>query len=204
MTGAFKGGAAAVHGRRQCNWRGTAAPGAAAPASARRLHDVIEFPEFHLMRQLLIATALGLGAGLAGHTAMGAGPDGELQAVKSTSPLEQNESAGSEECTRGTSGFVPGSSVSVRRLIGMRVTNPINEQIGEVSDLIVDQCGRIKTVVVYVGGFLGVGGHRVHIGLDKVRVRSPGPATGMVIMVRETRDHILNNRRAPSSGGNHE
>ena len=151
---------------------------------------------FLLMRVLLIPIALALGAGVPGEAAMGNEPGGGgVVSANSAGPPEQGDSAPSG-CGRGTPGIGLGSTVSVQRLIGMRVTNPINEQIGEVSDLIVDQCGRIVTVVVRVGGFLGVGGRQIHIALDEVRVRSRETPAGMVILVRETRDHILSEDRA--------
>lgn len=150
------------------------------------------------MRYLLIVPALALVAGLIPGAVMGADPDAELQGVGSDAPVRQGGSTVPGGCEQG--GVVPisGSTLSVQRLIGMPVTNPINEEIGEVSDLILDQCGRIKVMIVHVGGFLGFGGRHVRVALDKLWIRSPENSAGMVIMVRQTREHILSSQNAAS------
>lgn len=152
------------------------------------------------MRYLLIVPALTLAAGLIPQTATGADPEAAPQVVDSDAPARQDGSTASGDCEQG--GVVPiaGSALSVQRLIGMPVTNPINEEIGEVSDLIVDQCGRIKVMIVHVGGFMGFGGRDVRIALDKLWIRSPEHSAGMVIMVRQTREHILSSQSAVSQG----
>lgn len=150
------------------------------------------------MRYLLIVPALALAAGLLPRAVTGADPDAEPQVVDSDAAVRQDGSTVSGDCEQG--GVVPisGSAVSVQRLIGMPVTNPINEEIGEVSDLILDQCGRIKVMIVHVGGFMGIGGRDVRIALDKLWIRSPEQSAGMVIMVRQTRKHILSSQNAVS------
>lgn len=49
------------------------------------------------------------------------------------------------------------------KLIGRDVYNLQNEDIGEVSDLIIDNGKTIKAIVVSVGGFLGIGERNVAI-----------------------------------------
>lgn len=114
---------------------------------------------------------------------------------------DQRSDPGQRECGPAISGFTPGAAVSARRLIGVRVTNPINEEIGEVADLIVDGCGRIDVLVVRVGGFLGFGGRRVHVPAADVRVRPLGDSDDLVVMVRDTRDHIVGNAATASRNG---
>lgn len=147
------------------------------------------------MRYLLLVPTLALAAGLIPRVAPGADPDAELQAVGSDAPVvRQDGSPVPANCEQG--GVVPisSSTLSVQRLIGMPVTNPINEEIGELSDVILDQCGRIEVLIVHVGGFLGFGGRHVRIALDKLWIRSPEHSAGMVIMVKQTREHILSSQ----------
>jgi len=54
-------------------------------------------------------------------------------------------------------------------LEGLDVYNNNNEKIGDVSELIVDNTGRIQAVVIGVGGFLGLGERNVAIPFDQVR-----------------------------------
>lgn len=104
-------------------------------------------------------------------------------------------------CGAGSGGVVSDSAVSVRRLIGMRVTNPIREEIGEVSDLVIDQCGRIERIVVHAGGFLGFGGRNVHLSLDQVRIRSSESSEELVVVVRQTREYIMSEENTVSGSG---
>lgn len=58
----------------------------------------------------------------------------------------------------GRPASTPGSLVLADKLVGMRVDNPQDQNIGKVDELIVDlPAGRVVQVVVSTGGFLGVG-----------------------------------------------
>lgn len=144
------------------------------------------------MRHVLAATALVIGGQIAGHGVMAAEPDAGGRSVAPGSTAGQEGAAAVERCRQGPPRVISGSTVSVQRLIGMRVTNPINEDIGEVADLIIDECGRIESVVVRVGGFLGIiGGRNVKLSLEQVRIRSPNGSRATVVVVRQTRDRIM-------------
>ena len=43
------------------------------------------------------------------------------------------------------------------KLIGMKIYNSKNENIGQVAELLLDHSGGVEAVVISVGGFLGVG-----------------------------------------------
>jgi sporulation protein YlmC with PRC-barrel domain len=49
------------------------------------------------------------------------------------------------------------------KLIGTKVHNESGDKIGEIDDLIVSTDGKLTVAIVEVGGFLGVGKHRVAI-----------------------------------------
>jgi sporulation protein YlmC with PRC-barrel domain len=55
------------------------------------------------------------------------------------------------------------------KLIGLDVYNAANEKIGDVNELITDSTGKIDTVVVGVGGFLGIGEHDVGIAFSQLK-----------------------------------
>ncbi|KLK94020.1 photosystem reaction center subunit H [Microvirga vignae] len=55
------------------------------------------------------------------------------------------------------------------KLEGLDVYNQNDEKIGDVSEMLVDQSGKIQAVVVGVGGFLGIGEHDVAIPFDQVK-----------------------------------
>ena len=55
------------------------------------------------------------------------------------------------------------------KLIGLKVYNEANENLGDINELIVDKNGKINAVVVGVGGFLGMGEHDIAISMDKLK-----------------------------------
>jgi sporulation protein YlmC with PRC-barrel domain len=69
------------------------------------------------------------------------------------------------------------------KVVGLNVYNDKNESVGSINDLLTDKTGNIKTVIIGVGGFLGVGEHLVAIPFDKVKfVNEPIVYTGAANM----------------------
>jgi sporulation protein YlmC with PRC-barrel domain len=65
------------------------------------------------------------------------------------------------------------------KLVGLSVYNDNNENLGSITDLIMDKSGNIKAAVLGVGGFLGMGAHLVAVPLDKIKfVNEPVAYTG--------------------------
>jgi sporulation protein YlmC with PRC-barrel domain len=52
---------------------------------------------------------------------------------------------------------------------GLDVYNQNNEKIGDISEILVDQGGKIQAVVIGVGGFLGIGERDVALAYDQVK-----------------------------------
>lgn len=55
------------------------------------------------------------------------------------------------------------------KLIGVDVYNNNDEKIGDISELITDSNGKIDTVVIGVGGFLGLGQSEVGVKFDQLK-----------------------------------
>ena len=63
------------------------------------------------------------------------------------------------------------------KLIGMKVYNNSNEKIADISDLLVDQNGKIQGVILGVGGFLGIRKHLVPVKFENLKwVNTSGSA----------------------------
>lgn len=72
---------------------------------------------------------------------------------------------------------VPGTGtaeVKGNRLIGADVKGAGNEKIGDVSEVLVSTDGKVNGVVVSVGGFLGMGDHKVALPWEQLRFSSEG------------------------------
>ena len=81
------------------------------------------------------------------------------------------------------SGTISSSSLQgdwrASKLVGLKVYNDKNENVGSINDLIMDKSGNIKAAVLGVGGFLGMGAHLVAVPLDKIKfVNEPVAYTG--------------------------
>ncbi|MBI2741301.1 MAG: PRC-barrel domain-containing protein [Rhodospirillales bacterium] len=67
------------------------------------------------------------------------------------------------ETTTSTGDFNAAGEMSGNALIGATVRNDRREAVGKIEDVYLDANGAIKTVVVSVGGFLGVGSKNVAV-----------------------------------------
>lgn len=56
-------------------------------------------------------------------------------------------------------------------LEGADVFTRANDEVGDVSDIILDNNGQVTHLVVDVGGFLGMGTHSVALPLNEVDIR---------------------------------
>lgn len=59
----------------------------------------------------------------------------------------------------------------VSQLLGRKVINERNEDIGKIDDFIIDQ-HRVLFAILEVGGFLGIGAHRVALPISAVDMES--------------------------------
>src|SRR4051812_11171807 len=55
------------------------------------------------------------------------------------------------------------------KLISMNVYNGQNEKIGDIKELMLDKSGKIDTVAIGVGGFLGMGEHTVGVKFEQLK-----------------------------------
>jgi sporulation protein YlmC with PRC-barrel domain len=73
--------------------------------------------------------------------------------------------------------------------IGKPVVNASGEKIGDINDLIFDKTGKISTVIVGVGGFLGLGEKTVGMGYETLT--SSEQDGQRVIMVPLTKEVLM-------------
>lgn len=102
------------------------------------------------MATALLGTALIGGAALA-QTTVPASPD---TAAASSSTSIQTNLKGNWRASK---------------LVGVAVYNDANEKLGDISEILVDNTGKINAVVVGIGGFLGVGQHDIAVSFDKLK-----------------------------------
>ena len=87
---------------------------------------------------------------------------------------------------QSASGFVQGGNVGAWRaskLIGASVYGPDNASIGEISDVLIAPDGKIRAVVVSVGGFLGAADKDIAIPFQALSI-TRGPAEGAIDKIK--------------------
>src|SRR4051812_44554630 len=142
-----------------------------------------------MKRVLLVSTAV---LGLASLPAL-------AQQAEPVPPAIPGTGAGPAEApapSAGTTAGVPAPQpipeqaehqVRAQSLLGVDVSNG-QDTIGEVSDLVVTDDGRVDAIVVGVGGFLGIGEKLVALAWDSVKLTEQDGAR--VILVSTTREQL--------------
>ncbi|UXZ53217.1 PRC-barrel domain-containing protein [Halomonas sp. 7T] len=113
-------------------------------------------------------------------------------AVNANEHTETSEITTSMEATYLTS--QPEGTFHADSLTGNQVKSSVedDEDIGTISDLIIDEDGQIRAVVVGVGGFLGMGEKDVAIEWDSLELTKDEDGDDYVIRVSASEDALEN------------
>src|SRR5579863_294887 len=84
---------------------------------------------------------------------------------------------------------MPTDSVTVTDWYKQSVYDPNNNKIGEVMDVLVDKSGKVTSLIVGVGGFLGVDKKDVAVPFDAVHVTSKDNNKWYLVM-NTTKDEL--------------
>lgn len=55
------------------------------------------------------------------------------------------------------------------KLIGLNIYNDQNEKLGDIDEILLDKTGKVDSVIIGVGGFLGVGTREIKVSMDKLQ-----------------------------------
>jgi hypothetical protein len=80
----------------------------------------------------------------------------------------------------------PSASADTRKLIGRNVQNAQNETIGEIKSVFIGKDGKVDSVMVGVGGFLGVGEREVRLSWSELNISENGEK----VTVNMTKDQL--------------
>lgn len=94
---------------------------------------------------------------------------------------------------RGYLSSAPTNGMEASNLIGASVRTTDDDEVGSVSDLIIDENGQVVAIVVGVGGFLGMGEKDVAIGWGEIE--TSGTSDDQELRVDVTREEL---RSAPA------
>jgi sporulation protein YlmC with PRC-barrel domain len=106
----------------------------------------------------------------------------------STKPMDRTSRPSDQAATTSTGDFNASGDMSANAIVGATVRNEHRESVGKVEDIYVDNSGAIKTVVVSVGGFLGVGAKDVAVKWNELKFSRDGKS--LVITTSWTKDSL--------------
>ena len=101
---------------------------------------------------------------------------GSLPPAQTAQTSGQASSPGAMSSTNWMTQEQPGQW-RASKLKGLDVYNQNNEKIGDISELVVDNSGKVQAVVIGVGGFLGIGERDVAIPFNQVKFVNEPRAT---------------------------
>lgn len=113
------------------------------------------------------------------------------QLAQTTRPTDRTAPANDRPnvaATTSTGDFNAAGEMSGNALIGATVRNDKRESVGKIEDVYVDKNGAVKTVVVSVGGFLGVGSKNVAVKWSDLKVSRDDKS--LVITTNWTKDSL--------------
>jgi len=120
--------------------------------------------------------------------------------MKSTTSAPQASQSGMQKSQAGmdNNGYMasaPMNGIHASDLMGVQVTTTGGDEVGPVSDLVIDQDGQVVGIVLGVGGFLGMGEKNVAIGWDEVSIT--GTTDELELQIDQSRDSLMS---APEFG----
>jgi sporulation protein YlmC with PRC-barrel domain len=75
---------------------------------------------------------------------------------------------------RSTLKEVPADKLTADNLVGTTVYGANDQNVGEISDIVLTADGKVDAVLIDVGGFLGMGAKTVAVGMDKLSFMQDG------------------------------
>jgi len=78
------------------------------------------------------------------------------------------------------------SGADAKKLIGRNVKNPQDETVGEIESVYINADGKVDSVILGVGGFLGVGERHVRVAWKDLRISD----NGNKVMINATKDQL--------------
>ncbi|MDU9002819.1 PRC-barrel domain-containing protein [Sedimentitalea todarodis] len=86
--------------------------------------------------------------------------------------------------------LVEPTEVTAEELDGARVYDSKNEWIGEISEIVLNNDGEIETLVVDVGGFLGIGEKPVGLGFESFSLQKEQETGELRTMVSSSKEEL--------------
>jgi sporulation protein YlmC with PRC-barrel domain len=90
-------------------------------------------------------------------------------ALVSTAVAQEKSTAPARETTATTEKMDLKGTWRSTKLIGLDIYNRADEKLGDINEILLDKDGKVKAVIIGVGGFLGMGEHDIAVSTDKLK-----------------------------------
>jgi sporulation protein YlmC with PRC-barrel domain len=111
------------------------------------------------------------------------------QKTDTTAQQQQKTDTTAKQSADSSMNLDVGKAVLATSFIGSSVYTSANENIGDINDMIFDDKGSIKAVIIGVGGFLGMGEKDVALPLDKITI-TKDENNAVKLTVQASRDEL--------------
>jgi sporulation protein YlmC with PRC-barrel domain len=108
-----------------------------------------------------------------------------VMAQTTSSPATMSPAATSPATASSSSYMTNGGQIRASKLIGGSVYNDQHQSIGSIDDLLMDGSHNVTSVILSVGGFLGVGGKLVKVPYTDLHV-----ANNTIVLPNATKDEL--------------
>lgn len=92
-----------------------------------------------------------------------------LALVSTAVAQEKSTTAPARETTAASDKMDLKNTWRSSKLVGLDIYNRADEKIGDINEILLDKDGKVKAVIIGVGGFLGMGEHDVAVSMDKLK-----------------------------------
>ena len=132
----------------------------ALPSFDRRPYDVQPAPA--------TATDMTAPAPTAPATAEAPAVKGDKPTAESTAPAATTDETKTAAIDKSQLTEIPAGEIRSEELVGTTVSGANNENVGEIGDVVLSTDGKVDSIIVDVGGFLGIGEKEVAVGTDNL------------------------------------
>jgi len=140
------------------------------------------------MRQKLFLSAALIGLAIGPAMAQTSGTTTSPSGTPGTSSPTMSQQSPSTTGGSQSLAAAPANALMGSRLSDMSVRNQSDESVGEIDDFVLDQDGKIQQVIIQTGGVLGMGGKKVALAWDQVKI----DASKRVAVVNMSQDQLKN------------
>ena len=93
---------------------------------------------------------------------------GDKPTAESTAPAATTDETKTAAIDKSQLTEIPAGEIRSEELVGTTVYGANNENVGEIGDVVLSTDGKVDSIIIDVGGFLGIGEKEVAVGMDNL------------------------------------